>query len=83
MNKIIFSTRLRALRKATGLTQADLGRVLGGTQSFIKHLEMGDSFPNIDNFLAIAEYFHVTTDYLFGRTDDPHHTDINPAIRTA
>lgn len=30
------------------------------------------SKPSIDKLNAVADYFHVSTDYLLGRTDDPN-----------
>jgi transcriptional regulator with XRE-family HTH domain len=83
MNQKIFSIRLRALRKAAGLTQAELGKLLGGSQSLIKHLENGTRFTNLDTFIAIARFFNVTTDYLIGLSDDPHKTEINPKSKIA
>jgi len=29
------------------------------------------SKPSVDKLQAVADYFHVSTDYLLGRTDDP------------
>ena len=59
---------LAELRNDRELSQKELGRVLhigGGT---ISCYERGSSLPNSDRIAQIADYFHVTTDYLLGRT---------------
>jgi transcriptional regulator with XRE-family HTH domain len=78
MNQKYFSTRLKALRKAARITQVELAKALGVTQGLIQHLENGTRFGSIETLISIAEFFHVTTDYLLGFSDDPHKTEINP-----
>ena len=59
---------LAELRTDCELSQKELGRALhigGGT---ISCYERGSSLPNSDRIVQIADYFHVTTDYLLGRT---------------
>ena len=59
---------LAELHNDRELSQKELGRVLhirGGT---ISCYERGSSLPNSDRIVQIADYFHVTTDYLLGRT---------------
>ena len=64
MNK--FSIRLKELREEKKLSQAELGRVLGYTQTGIAKWESGARTPSVDAIIAIAKYFEVTTDYLLG-----------------
>lgn len=35
------------------------------------------SKPSVDKLQAVADYFHVSTDYLLGRTDNPKIANIN------
>lgn len=53
---------LRALRRARDLTQAEVGRALGLTQSAIAHYEAGTRLPSLQMARMIAEYFGVSLD---------------------
>ena len=68
---ILLSDRAFQLRKKAGLTQEDLGEVLGLTHKSISTVESGKRKTTIDKLVLLAEYFHVSTDYLLGITDDP------------
>lgn len=68
---ILLSDRVFQLRKKAGLTQEDLGEVLGLTHKSISTVESGKRKTTIDKLVLLAEYFHVSTDYLLGITDDP------------
>lgn len=68
---ILLKDRARALRKTTGLSQAELGEVLGLSQKAISTIEGGQRGTTIEKLVLLAEYFHVSTDYLLGITDDP------------
>ena len=35
------------------------------------------SMPSADKLIVLADYFHVSVDYLLGRTDDPQENTIN------
>ncbi len=66
----ILSDRLRELRKAANITQTQLGEVLGSNKFQISSFENGRE-PSLKMLLKIADYFHVTVDYLLGRTSVP------------
>ena len=68
---ILLKDRVFELRKAEGLTQQQLGEVLGLTSKSISMLESGGRSTTIDKLVILAEHFHVSTDYLLGVTDDP------------
>ncbi|MEA4805136.1 helix-turn-helix transcriptional regulator [Acetobacterium wieringae] len=64
--------RIKELRKSNKITQDELGFILGlSGKSAISNYENGYSTPDNDMLNKIADYFHVSTDYLLGRTDDP------------
>ena len=69
--KKIFSVRIRELRKKSGVSQMQLANALGLTQNSIGMMERGHRGTTIDKLVLLAEYFHVSTDYLLGVTDDP------------
>ena len=56
------------LRQDRGLTQKDLGDILCVSSGTISNYENGVHLPDVDKVIALANYFHVTTDYLLGRT---------------
>lgn len=67
----IFSERLRAVREIRGLSQSELAEKAGLQPSAISHFELDRRSPSFDNLKRLANALTVTTDYLFGRTDDP------------
>ena len=71
MIKILFAERLRQLRRERNLTQKQLGKELGWRESAISMMENGNRGTTIEKLAALAEYFHVSTDYLLGITTDP------------
>ena len=63
--------RLKELREGVKLSQVKLAEILGTQQSSINRYETGQSTPGPDVFLRYADYFDVSMDYIFGRTDNP------------
>lgn len=56
------------LRQDKGLTQKELGDILCVSSGTISNYENGVHLPDVDKVITLANYFHVTTDYLLGRT---------------
>lgn len=56
------------LRQDKGLTQKELGDILCVSSGTISNYGNGVHLPDVDKVIALANYFHVTTDYLLGRT---------------
>ncbi len=63
--------RIRQLRQARGYTQEALGKFLGVQKAAISKYEGGHANPPQDTLSALADLFHVSIDYLVGRSDDP------------
>ena len=59
-----FAARLSTLRKAQGMTQQGLAEALHISLEYLSKIERGQRKPSIDLVVAIACYFHVSTDYL-------------------
>lgn len=55
-------------RQDKGLTQKELGDILCVSSGTISNYENGVHLPDVDKVIALANYFHVTTDYLLVRT---------------
>lgn len=63
--------RLRALREGLRLTQVRMAEILGVQQSRVNRYETGHSTPPPRVFIKYADYFDVSMDYLYCRTDAP------------
>lgn len=63
----MIAKKLKELRDKKGLSQAELASVIGVAQQTVASWEKEKSSPNYDILQNIADYFNVTTDYLFGR----------------
>lgn len=58
--------RIKMLREATELTQAELAKRLNITRSSVNAWEMGISIPSTQFLIELALLFNVSTDYLLG-----------------
>lgn len=65
-----FGKILRNLRKSNNLTQNQLAQALGLAFSTISMYERGDRQPDFETLEAIADYFNVSMDYLYGKCGD-------------
>lgn len=63
--------RMKTLREMLGISQQTIADQLGSTQSSINRYENDQTLPPADLLLRYADYFDVSLDYLFGRTDQP------------
>ena len=63
--------RLKELRKRKGISQLRLATDLNTTQNTISRYETGEREPGIAELIKIADYFHVSVDYLIERTENP------------
>ena len=66
-----FNERLKMLRKTHNLTQKQLAEKVGSSERGIQNYEISQRKPTFEIFLALADYFEVSLDYLAGRTDNP------------
>ena len=69
--KQFFSERVHQLRKSGGLSQKELGEVVGLTHKSISTIESGLSSTSIEKLILLAQFFNVSTDYLLGLKDEP------------
>ena len=60
----MFEERLYQLRRERGISQEELANTVGVSRQAVQKWESGASQPNMDNLVAISEYFGVTLDYL-------------------
>ncbi len=65
-----FAERLKYLRNEKELGQVELAHKLGVSKCIISYWENGLREPTMSNLIAIADFFHVSIDYLVGLTED-------------
>lgn len=61
---------LKELRLSKKLNQSDLAKLLNIDRTTYGKYETGDSSPDYDKLLTLADFFGVSTDYLLGRNND-------------
>lgn len=64
-----FPDRFKMLKKEAGLTDEELGKILGKSRSAIGHYSNGIRKPDIDDLMTIAAYFGVSVSFLVGDSD--------------
>lgn len=64
-----FGQVLRMLRTENNLTQSQLAKVLGVSESTVGMYERGQREPAFEMLEAIADYFNVDMDFLTGRSE--------------
>ena len=60
----MFAEKLRKLRIGKGLSQEELGLILGYSRTAVSAYELARNEPSFDDLKKISTYFCVTTDYL-------------------
>lgn len=66
-----FPARLRRLReeKRPLRSMAVTSELIGLSSSALSKYERGEARPTAETLAAIADYYHVSMDYLWGRTN--------------
>lgn len=60
--------RISELRRRRGFSQSELARKLHVSVKSVKQWEAEISNPSVDNLIALAKLFSVSSDYLIGAT---------------
>jgi len=78
----IIAERIRSLRVGMKMSQAKIAKLIGTTQASINRYENKTALPPHKLLLWYADYFDVSMDYIYGRTDQPHgkHYEFRPKI---
>lgn len=66
----MISDRIKQLRETAGYSQSQLAKKLDVTRSSVNAWEMGVSTPTSQYVVAMAELFHVQSDFLLGINDE-------------
>lgn len=68
--KLTLGEKIKELRKRDGRKQEDLANALGVTNQAVSRWEKDGSYPDMEMIPAIANYFGITIDELFGYEND-------------
>ena len=60
-----FASNLRRLRKKHHLTQSKLASIIDSNTSSIIRYEKGESFPSLEQFIALVNYYHLDVNELY------------------
>ena len=71
-----FSRTLSMLRKEQGISQRKVAAALGISQALLSDYENGIREPGLGFVIKVCDYYHVSADYLLGRTLDREGTTI-------
>ena len=67
----IIGQRLKRLRESMKFSQAKIAGLVKMTQVSVNRYESGQATPPPKVLLWYADYFDVSMDYIYGRTDNP------------
>ena len=63
--------RIRDLREDADLYQKDVAEILDISQTVYSRYERGFQTIPVQHLIKLADYYHTSTDYLLGRTNNP------------
>lgn len=63
-----FSRTLALIRQEKGLSQRKVAKDLGVSQALLSHYENGVREPGLEFVRRACDYYHISADYLLGRT---------------
>ncbi len=69
--RVICGQKIAELRQKRGLTQNVLARKTGIKRAAISHYELGRREPDFETLALLADFFHVSIDFLLGRAEQP------------
>ncbi len=68
MGQMDYVKIMRDLREDADKTQAEIAEILGTSQTMYARYERGANELPIHHLLLLCDYYHVTADYLLGRS---------------
>ncbi len=61
-----FAEKISAERAKKGVTQSDVAKAVGVTQTAMSYFESGDKIPSVAVVKRLAQYYEVSIDFLIG-----------------
>ena len=62
-----FHKRLNQLIEREHMTRQDVAKATGLSMTTVRYFTLGERMPNAQTLCMLADFFHVTMDWLFGR----------------
>lgn len=78
MEKYDFGNKLYEYRTQKGLTQKELGKLLGVTDKAVSKWETGESKPRLDKMNQITELFETSIDRMLGKEEPEDGEQLKP-----
>jgi|SRR5699024_6607399 len=75
MENAILARRLKNLRDKNGYKQSFVADKLGVRSNTLSGYENGTRSPDPDMLVSLSNFYNVTTDYLLGKSNEPHLTE--------
>lgn len=66
----MFAEKLKMLRREKNITQEEFAKALKVTKGAVAMWETDKRTPDVDMLKKIADYFHVSVDYLIGNKNE-------------
>lgn len=63
----MFGDQIKGLRQSHQYSQVELAQRLGVSKQTVSNWENNNIMPSVDMLIRIADFFHVSTDYLLER----------------
>lgn len=67
----MYFSRLKDLRDDRDLLQKDIAAILNISQTVYSRYERGFQTIPVEHLLVLADFYHTSTDYILGRTNNP------------
>ena len=67
----MYLRRLRDLREDHDLSQTNIANLLHIKQTVYSRYERGFQTIPLEHLITLADYYHVSVDYILGRTQNP------------
>jgi repressor LexA len=77
----MIGVRLKQLREEKRMTQKELADLLQLTPKAISFYELGERQPSNEILVKLANYFHVSADYLLGKIEMENEKDTNKGVQ--
>ncbi len=72
--------RIKELREEIGLRQSDVANAVGIDQRTLSNYETGKTNPDSFAIIKLADFFHVSTDYLICHNTSPIQNQIETEL---
>ena len=66
-----YAQKFRNIREDKEITQAELAKAIGTTQSYMAQYENGHRLMTFDRAVEIAKVLNISLDYIAGFIDEP------------